>query len=244
MKKTTLMHILVVVMLFVAAMSLLGGCDKTEYTLVGADMFENAKEKYAAGEQVTLYYPYIATDTDYSFYIDGEIINPDYSDEKGFIISFVMPEHDVTVSYDMVNTMEYVPDEPEMLVDYYEATVATVGGDGYFELVLRANESRTQVFIDSYSGDENGETKQTYEVPLDVVDECYEAIENCNFREWNDNPDYYGITGAYYVLKFKDGAAYTRVTSEHMPENGKELMWSVGSVLNRYLAMGTLTETD
>ncbi len=33
--------------------------------------FSNAKDSYRAGEQVTLIYPFIATDTDYSFSVDG-----------------------------------------------------------------------------------------------------------------------------------------------------------------------------
>ena len=47
------------------------------------DFFEGAKDSYRAGEHVRIYYTIIATDTDYSFYLDGESLSPDYSDRKG-----------------------------------------------------------------------------------------------------------------------------------------------------------------
>ncbi len=75
--------------------------------------FDNARDSYAAGSKVTLYYSIIATDTDYSFYVDGEKINPDYEESKGYIIKFTMPEHDITVSVESRNSMEYIPEEDE-----------------------------------------------------------------------------------------------------------------------------------
>ncbi|MCR4615646.1 MAG: hypothetical protein K5756_05810 [Clostridiales bacterium] len=72
--------------------------------------FENAKDSYKAGEKVTLYYKYIATDTDYAFYLDSERLNTGYDDDKGFIISFEMPAHDVTLTVEQRNLM--VTDDP------------------------------------------------------------------------------------------------------------------------------------
>ncbi len=43
--------------------------------------FSNAKDSYRAGEQVTLIYPFIATDTDYSFSVDGADYKLNYTDE-------------------------------------------------------------------------------------------------------------------------------------------------------------------
>ena len=74
------------------------------------DFYEGAKDAYAAGEQVTLYCSMIATDTDYTFLLDGETINVDYDESKGFVIRFVMPDHDVKLECNMRNTMVYVPE--------------------------------------------------------------------------------------------------------------------------------------
>lgn len=74
------------------------------------DLFKKAEDEYEAGEKVKLYYDVIATDTDYTFYLDDEILDVDYSEEKGYIIRFTMPDHDVTLRVEMSNTMEPVSD--------------------------------------------------------------------------------------------------------------------------------------
>ncbi len=78
--------------------------------------FIGAKEAYKAGEKVTLYFDMIATDTNYYFYIDGEEINPRYESGKGYKILFTMPEHDVSVRVEAVNSMIYIPEEKKETV--------------------------------------------------------------------------------------------------------------------------------
>ncbi len=70
--------------------------------------YEGAKDSYPAGAEVTLYFDMIATDTKYTFLLDGEPIRVDCENEK-FVIRFTMPEHDVTLSCRTQNIMEYVP---------------------------------------------------------------------------------------------------------------------------------------
>lgn len=86
----------------------------TEYRVdyCGAkDFYDGAKDAYPAGEEVTLYYTLIATDTDYSFTLDGEPVNYKYAEQKGFVITFTMPEHDVKLECTERNSMEYIPEE-------------------------------------------------------------------------------------------------------------------------------------
>ena len=78
------------------------------------DDFKKAKDSYEEGKKVTLYYDIIATDTDYTFYLDDEVLDVDYSDSKGYIITFIMPDHDVTLRVESRNTME--PPMDELLV--------------------------------------------------------------------------------------------------------------------------------
>ena len=59
--------------------------------------YKNAKDEYRAGERVVLYYWMVATDTDYSFRLDGAELSRDYDTSKGFILSFIMPDHDVVL---------------------------------------------------------------------------------------------------------------------------------------------------
>ena len=61
--------------------------------------FQNSKTEYAAGEQVTVYYDLIATDTDYRFWLDDESVKlkQDYDDRHGYVFSFIMPDHELTL---------------------------------------------------------------------------------------------------------------------------------------------------
>ena len=75
------------------------------------DLFKKAKDAYEAGTEVELYYDTIGTDTDYSFWLDGERLKTDYSEKKGYIIRFTMPEHDVSLAVKSVNSMTVLPPE-------------------------------------------------------------------------------------------------------------------------------------
>ena len=68
--------------------------------------FHNAKKAYREGDKVEMYFNIIATDTKYRFEVDGERYFPDYSNEKGYIITFTMPDHDVTIKMEWKNIME------------------------------------------------------------------------------------------------------------------------------------------
>lgn len=102
-------------------MSILSGCGGAKYNVDyngQKDSFKGAKDSYRAGANVTLYFDLIATDTDYKFYVDGEQINPDYNERKGYIITFTMPEHDITVSYSSSNSMIYQPSDKEATISF------------------------------------------------------------------------------------------------------------------------------
>lgn len=78
----------------------------------GKQQYTNAKEKYRVGQKVTLYYGPAATDTVYYFSLDGEKINPEYDDEKGYVINFTMPAHDITLECTSKN-ISAVPEESD-----------------------------------------------------------------------------------------------------------------------------------
>ena len=81
--------------------------------------FKGVKEDYAAGDTVEFYYNLIATDTDYTFYLDGERFNALYDDDKGYVIRFTMPEHNVTFSVTSRNTMVWDGFSPEETLTYH-----------------------------------------------------------------------------------------------------------------------------
>lgn len=90
------------------------GCGKRSYKVdyCGAkDFYSNAKNTYKAGEEVELIFDLVATDTDYTFYLDGKSENLDvHGTGNGFVIRFTMPDHDVKLNYSEKNSMEYLPD--------------------------------------------------------------------------------------------------------------------------------------
>ena len=77
------------------------------------DDYIGAKDRFRAGQTVTLYYTLIATDSDCTFYLDGDPIPFTYEEGKGFKVEFKMPAHDVKLECVWVNSMVYEPEYPE-----------------------------------------------------------------------------------------------------------------------------------
>lgn len=62
---------------------------------------------YAAGDTVLLNFEMQATDVSITFYLDGEELNASYYNEQyGFCYHFVMPSHDVKLTWKSRNLME------------------------------------------------------------------------------------------------------------------------------------------
>lgn len=225
-----------------AVMFGLSGCFSKKYKVDYCgqkDSFADAKDYYKPGTKVELKFLYIATDTDYTFYLDDQIINPEYYSTGGgcFIISFIMPEHDVKLRWNSRNTMDNnTVTESPLLVDYYHAVVATAGGDRHYELVL-SEAMNYNIRLDVYRGTPGSEeTKDSYIVPRESVDKCMEVIRKNKINEWNDRTDTYGITGAVTVVKYRDDYGnYVRVSTEKMPENGERIMDEVKTVMEQYI---------
>ena len=184
---------------------------------------------------MVLYYDLIATDTDYSFYLDGEPLNVGYDHGKGFEIRFVMPEHDVKLECRSKNTMIYEPD-PIMWVDYRTAVVGTDGYDQAHELVL--NETYPNVYqIEVFDTDPDGtESRATYSAPEEAKARCYELIRQYRFDEW-DKLDGIALDGAATVVRYRsDNGDYIRASTDNMPEDGEQKLDEVGKILSSYLA--------
>ena len=103
---------LFLMILGVSVMFTLFGCGKPKYKLHFEGYgFQSSKTEYAAGEQVTVYYDLIATDTDYRFWLDDESVKlkQDYDDKHGYVFTFLMPDHELTLHVSSRNSMEYIP---------------------------------------------------------------------------------------------------------------------------------------
>lgn len=106
--KYRLLIIISVILVSITTLMLTTACGANKYYVdyCGAKYcYSNAKDSYKAGTKVKLYYEFIATDTDYSFTLDGEPVKWSYDDQKGFVIEFTMPEHDVKLECHSKNSM-------------------------------------------------------------------------------------------------------------------------------------------
>ena len=236
------------ILIGVIAVFSFSGCGRQKYKLnYDGYGFESKRTEYAAGDKVTVYFDLIATDTDYIFSIDDDVkMKQTYDNDHGYIFTFTMPDHDVTIHEEHHNSMEYIPepveieqlpetelaaelDESAFLFDYFREVTATVGGDGYDELVLYGRPNGDGLIFAKYSkwGDA-GERRRLCLVPETVLDDCHEAIVRHDMRNWKDG---FPMTGARYVVKFKDGGELIRITSDEMPENGMAAFDEIGSIL-------------
>lgn len=242
MKKTA--ALIAALLIGSAAVLALFGCSKS-YKIDFGDQksaFSEVKDSYKAGEKVKFYFPITVTDTSFYFYLDGERIDPGYSAEKGLVISFTMPEHDVKLTYESRNAFIETPtvDEPGiLLVDCYSATVGTDGGDCHTELALYSSDDPLTATLEVYElepGEGNEETCVRYTVPYEAVDRCFGVIDEEGFRSWEGRGDLTCIDGVKYVCKFRNGdGSYTRVSSDEMPEGGIGSMGRVTAVLLEYV---------
>ncbi|MDO4961677.1 MAG: hypothetical protein Q4E57_07490 [Eubacteriales bacterium] len=98
-----------IVVLILGVIAMLFGFGKRKYTvhLDGGFKSSSIRTRYAAGEEVTVYYDVIATDTDYYFSSDQVELKQSYDDEHGYVFTFIMPAQDVTFNVETRNSMMY-----------------------------------------------------------------------------------------------------------------------------------------
>ncbi len=98
---------IVFVVIILSVFALFGCNKKPEYKVDyhgQKDFFRGSRDSFTAGSSVRLVFDLIATDTDYSFFVTADDYNVNY-ENGAYVISFIMPEHDVEVYFDSVNTM-------------------------------------------------------------------------------------------------------------------------------------------
>ena len=136
--KKTMKIIVIITAVAVGVAALFGalsssGNEKYKMEYGNKDLYRGAKDSYTAGQKVTLRFPYVATDTSYSFYLNGKAIDKTYySDLGGYKLEFVMPPYDAKLECVTKNDMMYTPPEEgieeTLLYEYYSATSAVADG--------------------------------------------------------------------------------------------------------------------
>ena len=224
-------------MIGVMLMSLFTGCFAKRYSVDYSGQKESylhAKDSYRAGEKVEIFFDRIATDTDYSFYLDKERLSPLYDDKKGFVITFTMPAHDVVLEYRSRNSMIVEPEET-LLVEYRYGVVGTDGGDNSRALTLTRLADGT-LRLDVCGSDADGaETFASYSVPEEAAEKCYEIINEHDFRHWDELEDPECIDGVAVSCRFLDeNGEYVRVSTDEMPGGGEAMLSEIEIALRSY----------
>ncbi|MDO5126095.1 MAG: hypothetical protein Q4D35_06970 [Ruminococcus sp.] len=145
--------------------------------------------------------------------------------------------------------LSYIPDiesldDGQLMIDYFERSVATINytsdgqevEPGHYEITLSKHNS-TQVRLDIYTRDNSAseENQITYYVPIKVLKDVYRIIDKNNMRKWNSDKNGSSLSGKFFVCKFyyKDGLV--RVTSDNMPEDGKDVFNEIHDTLSSYI---------
>ena len=89
----------VIFLCVVICMSFVGCGKKYSVNYCGEkDAYKGAKDYYSEGASVKLIYINISTDTGYTFFIDDDEVDAEWSEKnQGYVIRFRMPDHNVKV---------------------------------------------------------------------------------------------------------------------------------------------------
>ena len=200
------------------------------------DLYTKARDSYLGGSTVRLCFPFVATDTDYTLYLNGEPISYTYSDSKGFVIEFPMPLQDSTLEMQSRNSMVIVPPPQETMIfiDFYSFDPS----DGsYRELVLEAPDELGELTLTEYRREEGGdEQHRQFSAPEELLDSCCEVIERYDMESWNGLSEYESLEGAELVLRFSVGLEQVRVSSDCMPPDGEKAFREIESILSQHIS--------
>jgi hypothetical protein len=126
-----------------------------------------AKDSYRPGEKVVLFYTIIASDTDYKFYLDDEELKFVYDANKGFKISFTMPDHDVKLELVTSNSMEQLTETADGKT---EATTEdkTEAKTDEKKTEAKTDEKKTEAKVDGNTND-NADSSSGSDGPITVA---------------------------------------------------------------------------
>ena len=132
-----------------------------------------------------------------------------------------------------INTVNPEDEGFNLIVDSYNATVATVGGDYYEEYCLYQKDDIYEIhhFVKHYNRPEFHEAFKTNE---ECKKELYELIENKKLIDYV-NSSYPAMTGGVLVIKFKKDDKMIRISSDNLPYQNHDVFYELRSILLKYV---------
>jgi len=116
-----------------------------------------------------------------------------------------------------------------IVFDYYEAVVASVGGNDSKEYVLYSCDYSGYLILVRYTKDDGGpEYSSACLVPATTLDDCMKVVKKYKMTKWKEEV---GITGKIYVVRVTVDGEFYRITSESMPEDGMKAFDEIAGIL-------------
>ena len=187
--------------LFLVGLTGCSGGERYQVDYCGSkDCYSNAKDSYRAGTEVTLYFELVATDTDYSFRLDGEPVNYTYDDTKGFVIQFTMPNHDVKLECNTKNSMLPFPDDGWNDFGYEDGSGSMGLGNPLVEITLDelAEEAGCVLTLPEDIFHDLSVMRIDGDPPLYSLDYCFSGDWNYYTLRLQMDPAAGDISGMYY----------------------------------------------
>lgn len=114
---------------------------------------------------------------------------------------------------------------------YYEAVVATVGGDTSSSYELYKYTDTELILVRDRPSPDSGKEMYYCIVPASVLDDCMKVVKKYKMGKgkWLNGD---GIVGMVFAVGFLKDGEFVRVSSECMPDNGIDAFDAVRKVLS------------
>ena len=198
-------------------------------------LFKNVKKSYRPGAKVKICFPYVATDTDYSFYLDDERISDyRYNNIKGYVITFIMPSHDVELTCNSRNSMEnlfHIHKAGTILFTYREKVFSADEDNNLYSVTVEATEDESKHKMTVY----NNGNKSLYSIPIFPYESCYNYINHEQLWKWNKLEEYECLDGKRITLSILLDKEYITISTDMMPEFGENILNYLHTIFADYM---------
>ncbi len=122
-----------------------------------------------------------------------------------------------------------------VLGDFCKKTMATVGGDGYDEIVLYENEADGSFQIHTYSKYVymEKENHHSFKAKPGAYDALLRLVEKLHLDEYEGKRGF-GLCGGMYICKYKKDGALHRVTTDNFGTEGPAIIIQVGNLIGSF----------
>ena len=107
----------------------------------------------------------------------------------------------------------------ELLIDCYSATVATIGGDRYSEIVLNRLPDGSEQ-LDTYESDFRNTVHKAFPLDAPISEEAFAVLREEGIDKWLEGEGFPAMCGGVQVIRYRDGENFYRIPNEKFPEGG------------------------